>query len=165
MKFNRLINKLLFEFCFWMGFTFWTFCKTSQLAVSAIFNGCSLVKMEGINAKLVIAMMQNPFSFLNWSNVDYPRSSMGIDCDTSLSSAYSPVSISDTGFPDPTLAQVRAMIWDGAISINLCVKSFWKVCGKTLRSQVNSISIRLHNQLFWLCHALGCSFTARAFSL
>lgn len=119
-----------------------------------------VIRVTASCIRTVWAFMKNPKPARYWTPKENPRNPAG---PSALTPPVSPsanltVTIVQGCGPKPTSVLGRCKINFGPPS----VVSRW---GKVLRFQVLGISIRLHNQMVWLCHALGYSTTARAFSL
>lgn len=124
-----------------------------------VFPSRSNPKMRRVYTKRIIpawAVVKKLHSVGNCALHEYPCSTMG----RSVLSANQPRtnhSISMAVFggrPKPTRFGL----------FYLGPKPLWKRCRKTLRSQVFDRNLVLHNQYFWLCHALGCANNAEALS-
>ncbi len=105
------------------------------------------------------AVVAHTHSFWNRTPKQNPRCAVGKDsASVFTANANASIAVNQGRYPNPAP--------NGATGeINLSHEPFGKGQGKTLRSEIIGISIWLHNQFVWLCHALGCSFTARAFLL
>jgi len=165
MKLSHLVHCFPSELCFWMVFVFWVFKKTwnslgSRISVVVSFGANK--EMVGIDAKSIVStgtIMAHAHPFGNGAFEDNPTGPIGSNgSKASFASPDRSVTTNKSGSPQPTSIGATVFIHFGQ-------KPFSERVGKALRGEVNRISIRLHNQFVWLCLALGCSFTARAFSL
>lgn len=124
-----------------------------------------------------VAPMANLHSFRHWSKMQNPTGYVSPYHLHSLSaelSSYGAISTRKTQSfttggtgpnPNPTGAKFWTMFLNWSALINLTPKPFWKGWGQSLRGKVLRGNLDAFNIHRMLSHALGCSFTARAFSL
>lgn len=160
----------------WMkfGVSYYGNCPPGQFSVPVFFTGCYLtlyrsiksilshiskVKMGGIHAQLIITartIMQHVLAFRNRTSIQNPRSSVCCFVSASLTpSSNFPIRPLSCCCPQPARFGLFYLV----------PESFCKGFRKTLRSQIGRCNLWTHNQFVWLCRALGCANTVRAFSL
>ena len=123
--------------------------------VSHIGLCCAYEKVIWIAARWVVAMMAHVQSLWDWSIVEHPRCPT---CENHFLISFIDTSVTVSVFisrPLPTRF----------CYFNLAPESRAKRYGKSLIEHPLGSTENLHNRFFRLCHALGCSFTARALSL
>lgn len=146
---------------------FWRFLWKVLQCASAfrnhIFNiirRSSEKQMVRSDAKRCIADMTNELRFRYWSEMDHPRYAM-YPCRSFVSDSARNCAVTITSsISRPHPASRGGIFW----LCNALPKAFDDCFGKTLRFGEYGVRIVLHNKFSLLCHALGCSFTARAFS-
>ena len=113
-------------------------------------------KVKRIYALRVVAFMANKSHFLNSPTGQDPGNPVG---KPQVSAPLEKSVLGFNGLPDitPNLSENPTAFWCGNENMRPesgpCV---W------LDNALWFVSIWTHNQIVWLCHALGCSFTARA---
>lgn len=132
-------------------------CLMFVCSILGVIGVCSKVKMVGVYTRWIIpswTVMKHMKTFRYWPSVQYPRGSMASNLNAMPSRSDASIAIDVyTSAPNPTFSDYG---YSGK-------ESLWKGFRKTLRSKIIRFNVWLHNQFVWLCHALGCSFTARAF--
>jgi hypothetical protein len=115
-------------------------------------------QMERITAHSIVALVTHKKSIRNFHPGDRPRKSV---CQPQFGSALK-ISIL-CGHRLPVGASIPSK-WPAAF--RSCYKNMRPEIGPCVRLNrvASEGSLWLHNQFLWLCHALGCSFTARALS-
>jgi len=162
----HLPNDCPSKFGFWVIFTAWVFKKARHSftpSVGIVYSPCSQKEMRRINAQSVVTsgtVVAHAHSFGHRPYRYYPYRPVGFN-GSAIPSALSNASIAMGSGSSPQPATKRT-----AGFFNLGPEPFWKRAGKTLRREVlwrnNQLLNIIHSNLG---HALGCSFTARAFSL
>lgn len=121
-------------------------------------------QMSRIYARWVVAFMQHFHAFWNCSIMQNPRSSVTPYKNTKRAGNLTVVVKCSGTSPNPTLTEFN-IAWKWSILVYLFPKSVRKVLRKMLFGYSGADNFILHKQIVCLCHALGCWFTARAFSL
>ena len=103
------------------------------------------------------AVVKNPFPFWNRPTEQNPRCSMSVNLPVE---SFRNVAIANATFSFVAKQPASVLIKKSYLG----EESFREILTQSLRKKIPGISIDVHNQLRWLCRALGCSFTARAFS-
>lgn len=109
----------------------------------------SLEKVKWIAAWRIVARMADRERWIDASACQSKSNSLGV-FHTVENSEPAVTILSTRTFPSPTFIH--------STNIDFRPKTDCYTFGKLF-------NLFLHNQFVWLCHALGCSFTARAFSL
>ncbi len=128
--------------------------------IGVIIRSVSKPQMFRINTLGTICfwtIMKHTKIIWNWATMKNPRSSMGTN-QTRVSCPFldRPISsFKQASSPKPT----------GFSFLNLCKESFRECGGEPLRFQILFSNVGLHNKLVLFCRALGCWFSAEAFSL
>lgn len=131
-----------------------------SLSIKSILSIASDIKMVWINAHLIVAsraIMQNVFSFWNWTTVENPRSAVAPDV-SALMWSFSNHSVPNAvglSNPNPTAFSFS----------NPAPKSFFKARINSLRDQIPYSIFWLHNNISLLCRALGRFSAAEVFEL
>lgn len=127
----------------------------------------SCKQMMWIYTRSVIAFVTNILTLWNWSIVKNPRYAtdpLGVICSEAGHLAVT-ASLDSRTYPLPTWSKMWLSLRNWTAQVNQSPKPFYGGWGKLLRLQEFYRIIGPRNQFHWLRHALGCWFTARAFSL
>jgi hypothetical protein len=132
------------------------------LSVASFFNRVSVVVSTGtkpkvvwVHARRVVAEVKDTKALRNRTSVQNPASSMSAD-------QFSSYSLRDRSVTKRLLRRIPNPT--GFSFSHLLPKAIREVFGKSLRGQVSCCNLWAHNQFVWLCRALGCVNTVRAFS-
>lgn len=136
-------------------------------AISNILKLCSGIKMLRSNARWIIAKVNYRRGITcQWSTMQDPRNPMG-QFGTHARRSSPDRSISTFKYlsgPYPAFTKLWTVFWNRSVFVYFGPEPIWKCFAKTLRGEILGRNVWLHNKFVLLCRALGCSFTARAFS-
>lgn len=128
--------------------------------VHIVLASCSKPEMRRVHARGFIssgAVVKNALALWNRPDMENPRGDMGVNKSGGFSRRFSHPAVSiSLSMRRPNPARFRL--------VDLCPKTLREVKRQALRLKVFGSNLDLHSRFFRLCHALGCSFTARAFS-
>lgn len=134
--------------------------------ISRIIKRSPFKKMTRPQASWVVAMVKYLKSSFDSASRNNPTCSRGENKKIVAPSGDVPtVHPHLRASPNPTASKLLFVDGNGPVKINLSPEAFKKGWRKSLRCEERRRIVRPRNQFHWLRHALGCWFTARAFSL